>query len=109
MNKDTDVVIVSAARTAIGTFGETLREVRAHKLAAHVIREVLKRANNLDPNVVSDVIVGDCLQNVDEANTARVAALCGNSAPGNCFHRSAELCLFHAGPHQRDTADSLSR
>ncbi|MEE8315443.1 MAG: 3-oxoadipyl-CoA thiolase, partial [Syntrophobacteria bacterium] len=52
MSKDNDVVIVAAARTAIGTFGETLREVRAHKLAAHVMREVLKRANNLDPNVV---------------------------------------------------------
>ena len=81
MNKDTDVVIVAAARTAIGTFGETLREVRAHKLAAHVMREVLKRANNLDPNVVSDVIVGDCLQNVDEANTARVAALAAGIPP----------------------------
>lgn len=75
MSKDTDVVIVSAARTAIGTFGGTLRDVRAYELAAHVMREVLKRADNLDPNVVSDVIVGDCLQNVDEANTARVAAL----------------------------------
>ena len=75
MSKDNEVVIVAAARTAIGTFGGTLKNVRAHILAAHVMCEVLKRANNLDPNVVSDVIVGDCLQNVDEANTARVAAL----------------------------------
>jgi acetyl-CoA C-acetyltransferase len=39
------------------------------------MREVLKRANNLDANLISDIIVGDCLQAVDEANTARTAAL----------------------------------
>ncbi len=75
MNKDNDVVIVAAARTAIGTFGGALKDVRAHALAAHVMREVLKRANNLEPGLLSDVIVGDCLQSIDEANTARTAAL----------------------------------
>jgi acetyl-CoA C-acetyltransferase len=75
VGKDSDVVIVAAARTAIGTFGGTLRDVRAHKLAAHVMGEVLKQANNLDANLISDIIVGDCLQAVDEANTARTAAL----------------------------------
>jgi acetyl-CoA C-acetyltransferase len=39
------------------------------------MREVLERANNLDANLISDIIVGDCLQAVDEANTARTAAL----------------------------------
>jgi acetyl-CoA C-acetyltransferase len=73
--KDADVVIVAAARTAIGTFGGTLKNVRAHKLAAHVMREVLKRANHLDADLISDIIVGDCLQAFDEANTARTAAL----------------------------------
>jgi acetyl-CoA C-acetyltransferase len=75
VTNENDVVIVAAARTAIGTFGGTLRDVRAHKLAAHVMREVLKRANNLDANLISDIIVGDCLQATDEANTARTAAL----------------------------------
>jgi acetyl-CoA C-acetyltransferase len=75
VSKNNDVVIVAAARTAIGTFGGTLKDVRAHTLAAHVMREVLSRAKNLDGNLVSDIIVGDCLQAVDEANTARTAAL----------------------------------
>ena len=75
MGKDNDVVIVAAARTAIGTFGGALKDVRAHKLAAHVMIEVLKRANNLDADLISDIIVGDCLQAFDEANTARTAAL----------------------------------
>jgi len=75
MTKDNDVVIVAAVRTAIGRFGGTLKDVRAHKLAAHVIREVLKRASNLDANLIGDVIFGDCIQCADEANTARTAAL----------------------------------
>ena len=75
VSKNNDVVIVAAARTAIGTFGGILKDVRAHTLAAHVMREVLSRAKNLDGNLVSDIIVGDCLQAVDEANTARTAAL----------------------------------
>jgi acetyl-CoA C-acetyltransferase len=69
VSKDNDVVIVAAARTAIGTFGGTLKDVRAHALAAHVMREVLKRANNLDANLISDIIVGDCLQAVDEGDS----------------------------------------
>jgi acetyl-CoA C-acetyltransferase len=75
MTTDRDVVIVAAARTAIGRFGGALKDVRAHKLAAHAIRDVLKRAGNLDPNLIGDVIFGDCLQCTDEANTARTAAL----------------------------------
>ena len=39
-----DVVIVSAARTAIGSFGGALKDVPVVKLGALVIREVLKRA-----------------------------------------------------------------
>ncbi|MCG6918994.1 MAG: thiolase family protein [Deltaproteobacteria bacterium] len=75
MSKDKDVVIVAAARTAIGTFGGSLKDVKAHKLAAHVMREVLRRADNLDADLISDIIVGDCLQAFDQANTARTAAL----------------------------------
>ncbi len=75
MGKDNDIVIVSAARTAIGKFGGSLKDIRASQLAAHVMKEALKRANNLDPGLLSDIIVGDCVQCFDEANTARTAAL----------------------------------
>jgi acetyl-CoA C-acetyltransferase len=75
MPRETDVVIVAAARTAIGRFGGALKDVRAHKLAAHVIREVLRRAGHLDSGLIDDVVFGDCLQCTDEANTARTAAL----------------------------------
>ncbi len=75
MNQDRDVVIVAAARTAIGNFGGALKEVKASKLASHVMKEVLKRANNLDPLLIDEISVGDCIQCFDEANTARTAAL----------------------------------
>ncbi len=75
MSRDNDVVMVAAARTAIGKFGGALKEVRASRLAAHVMLEVLKRAGNLDPRLLDEIIVGDCVQCFDEANTARTAAL----------------------------------
>jgi acetyl-CoA C-acetyltransferase len=69
------VVIVSAARTAIGKFGGALKDVRASRLGAHVIKEALRRAGDLDPMLLDDIILGDCVQCFDEANTARTAAL----------------------------------
>ena len=74
MKNQNDVVIVAAARTPIGKFGEAFRTLRAHQLAAVVITEVLKRSK-IDPALLDDVILGDCVQCPDEANTARTAAL----------------------------------
>ena len=75
MNRDNDVVMVSAVRTAIGKFGGALKEVRASRLAAFVMQETIRRTNDLDTNLIDDVILGDCIQCFDEANTARTAAL----------------------------------
>jgi acetyl-CoA C-acetyltransferase len=75
VSRDNDVVIVAGVRTAIGKFGGALKDVRASMLGAHVIKETLKRAGNLDPMLLSDIIFGDCIQAYDEANTARTAAL----------------------------------
>jgi acetyl-CoA C-acetyltransferase len=69
-----DVVIVASARTPIGKFGEAFRTLRAHDLAAQVITEVLKRAA-VPAELLDDIILGDCVQCPDEANTARTAAL----------------------------------
>ncbi|MGC9196601.1 MAG: thiolase family protein [Syntrophobacteraceae bacterium] len=75
MSGNKDVVIVSAARTAIGKFGGALKDVKASRLGAHVMLEALKRANNPDPLLIDEIVVGDCCQCFDEANTARTAAL----------------------------------
>jgi acetyl-CoA C-acetyltransferase len=75
MGKETDIVIVSAVRTAIGRFGGALKEVRASRLAAHVMQEALRRAHDLNGDLIDDIVLGDCIQASDEANTARTAAL----------------------------------
>jgi acetyl-CoA C-acetyltransferase len=69
-----DVVIVSACRTAIGTFGGTLKEVHASKLASATMAEAVKRAN-IDPEMIDDVRYGCCIEPVDTLNPARIAAL----------------------------------
>lgn len=69
-----NVVIVSAARTAIGRFGGSLANTSAIDLGALVIDEVLKRAN-LDASQVDEVIMGNVLQAGLGQNPARQAAL----------------------------------
>ena len=69
-----NVVIVAAARTAIGNFGGALADVPAHKLGAAVIAEALKRAG-VAPEQVSEVIFGQVLTAGSGQNPARQAAI----------------------------------
>ncbi|KAL1453192.1 hypothetical protein WDU94_007357 [Cyamophila willieti] len=72
-----DVVIVSAARTPIGSFLGSLSELKAHDLGSTVIKEVLKRAD-LKPNEISEVILGQALTAGQGQNPARQAAIKAN-------------------------------
>ena len=69
-----DVVIVSACRTAIGTFGGSLKDSHAAKLAAVTMNEAIKRAG-IEPGMIDDVRFGCCLEPGDALNVARVGAL----------------------------------
>jgi len=69
-----DVVILSGCRTPIGSFGQSLKNVRAYELGALVMKEAIDRAG-VDQKKLGDVIFGDCIQTSEEANTARTAAL----------------------------------
>ncbi len=69
-------VIVSAVRTAIGTFGGALAQQPATKLGAIAIREAVHRAK-LAPEQVDEVILGNVLAAGLGLNPARVAALEG--------------------------------
>jgi acetyl-CoA C-acetyltransferase len=69
-----DAVIVSAVRTAIGTYGGGLAEVPAVKLGEMCIRAALQRAD-LKPNQVDEVIMGNVLQAGLGQNPARQAAV----------------------------------
>ncbi|HTN26277.1 MAG TPA: acetyl-CoA C-acetyltransferase [Burkholderiales bacterium] len=69
-----DIVIVGAARTAIGKFGGTIAKVPASDLGAHIIRKVLERAG-VSPDQVSEVIMGQVLTAGVGQNPARQAAI----------------------------------
>lgn len=69
-----NIVIVSAVRTAIGSFGGSLKNIAAPKLGEIVIKEAVKRSL-LDPTLIDDVIMGNALQAGLGQNPARQAAL----------------------------------
>ena len=68
--------IVDILRTPIGKYGGTLSSVRPDDLAAHVIRELVKRNPSIDPGQIEDVIFGAANQSgEDNRNVARMALL----------------------------------
>lgn len=69
-----DIVIVSAARTAVGKFGGSLAKIAAPDLGAIAIKEALARAG-LDPAQVGEVIMGQVLAAGSGQNPARQATL----------------------------------
>jgi len=70
----TDMVIVGAARTAIGKFGGGLAKTPAPELGATVIRALLARAN-LKPDQITEVILGQVLTAGSGQNPARQALI----------------------------------
>jgi acetyl-CoA C-acetyltransferase len=65
-----DVVIVSAARTAVGSYGGALKDIPAAKLGGIVIKEAVKRAG-INPETVDEVVFGNVLQGGLGQNVAR--------------------------------------
>jgi acetyl-CoA C-acetyltransferase len=61
----TEVVIASAARTAIGTFGRSLRDVPPTELGATVARSAIERAG-LEPDQVEQVVFGNVIHTAAE-------------------------------------------
>ncbi len=55
-----DVVVLSAVRSAIGTFGGTLSQIEPAELAGQVMKAAIERSG-VDPNEVEYVTVGNCI------------------------------------------------
>ena len=70
----TDIVIVSAARTAVGSFNGALSGVPAHELGAAAVKAALERAK-VAPSEVCEVILGQVLGAAEGQNPARQAAI----------------------------------
>jgi acetyl-CoA C-acetyltransferase len=69
-----DIVIVSAARTAVGKFGGSLTKVSAPELGAIAIKEAMARAK-LSPDQIGEVIMGQVLTAGSGQNPARQAMM----------------------------------
>ena len=69
-----EVVIASACRTAIGTFGGALRNSNAARIASIAMTAAVKRAG-IEPSLIDDVRYGCCMEPTDALNVSRVGAL----------------------------------
>jgi acetyl-CoA C-acetyltransferase len=69
-----DIVIVGAARTAVGSFNGAFANTPAHELGAAAIKEAMKRAK-VDASEVDEVILGQILTAAQGQNPARQAAM----------------------------------
>ena len=84
-------VIVSAARTAIGSFNGALATTGAVELGSTVIRAALERAH-LDPQRVDEVIMGNVLQSGLGQNPARQALLKSGLSDTVCGFTVNKVC-----------------
>lgn len=79
-----EVYIVSAVRTAMGSFGGTLAGISATKLGAEAIKGALAKIN-LDGKLVQEVYMGSVLQaNLGQAPARQAAKFAGLPDSVNC-------------------------
>ena len=79
-----EVVIVSAVRTPIGSFGGSLSSISATKLGSIAIKGAIKKAG-IDNNIVDEVFMGNVLQaNLGQAPARQAALFAGLSEKIPC-------------------------
>lgn len=77
MPHDRNVVFVSAVRTAIGTFGGSLKDIAPTALGAAVVKDAIARAR-VESNQIGSVVMGNVVQtDTKDPYLARVAAIEG--------------------------------
>jgi acetyl-CoA C-acetyltransferase len=87
-----EVVVVSAVRTAIGTYGGSLKDIAPTELAAQVVREVLSRAQ-VDGQDVAHVVFGHVVNTEPkDMYLSRVAAINGGCAESTPAFNVNRLC-----------------
>jgi acetyl-CoA C-acetyltransferase len=87
-----EVVVVSAVRTAIGTFGGSLKDIAPTDLAAQVVRESLSRAQ-VEGKDVGHVVFGHVVNTEPkDMYLSRVAAINGGCAEGTPAFNVNRLC-----------------
>jgi acetyl-CoA acetyltransferase family protein len=85
------VYVLDAVRAPFGRYGGALAKVRPDDLGAHVVKAVLERSPQLEPERVDEVLFGDANQaGEDNRNVARMAWLLNDlptSVPGSTINR----------------------
>lgn len=91
MDAQKPVVVLSGARTAIGSYGRSLASTPAHELAAASIREAVSRSG-LEVDEVDEVILGCVGQVGPDAFNARRAAIAAGLPISTTAHNVNRLC-----------------
>ena len=79
-----EVYIISAVRTAIGSFGGSLKGFTATQLGAFAIKGALEKAG-VKPELISDVLMGSVIQaNLGQAPAHQAAKFAGLPNEVNC-------------------------
>ncbi len=91
MTDKNDIVIVDAARTAIGNFNGGLSSLSAAQLGAEVIKTLMSR-NKLTADEVQEVILGQVLTANNGQNPARQAAIHGGIAQEATAYTINQVC-----------------
>ena len=73
-NKFNEVVIIAAARTPIGSYRGSLKDIKADQLGSIVINEVINRSK-IDKDEIDEVIMGQILTAGTGQNPARQASM----------------------------------
>ncbi len=86
-----DAVLLSACRTAIGSYGGSLKDIPAPELGAIVVREAVARAG-VAPADVDEVVMGCILQAGLGMNAARQASIKGGLPESVPAHTVNKVC-----------------
>ena len=72
--KNNKIVITAATRTAVGSLGKSLKNIKAEDLGSTVISNVVK-LSNLSAENIDEIIMGQVLTSASGQNPARQAAI----------------------------------
>ncbi|MGE3245838.1 MAG: acetyl-CoA C-acetyltransferase [Beijerinckiaceae bacterium] len=86
-----DIVVVGAARTAVGSFNGSFADVPAHELGATAIKAALQRAK-VDAGEVDEVVMGQILTAGQGQNPARQAAMAAGIPQEKTAWNLNQLC-----------------
>ncbi len=90
-NKNNEIVIVAAARTPIGSYKGSLKDIRSDQLGSIVIKEVINRSG-IEKEKIDEVIMGQVLTAGTGQNSARQAAINAGLSKSIPAHLVNQVC-----------------